>query len=225
MFCENCGNKLAEGSAFCTNCGARVGGAPAAAPAAPAAAAPSPFATIVRKVKANKKVALIGAAALVVIVAVILVLTLAGGRTAEGTVQQFMDATVKADVTKIFELIPEDVKEYLAEEEGYKKSEIKKLIKEMEEDLKDSYESMEDYYGEFEMTYKIKGEEELSRSDLKDLKEEYSDIGVKVSEAKVFEVQVTMDFEDYGKEKNTMEIVVIKVGNNWYIDIMSVDLF
>ena len=23
MFCENCGNKLAEGSAFCTNCGAQ----------------------------------------------------------------------------------------------------------------------------------------------------------------------------------------------------------
>jgi len=215
MFCENCGNRLEEGSVFCTNCGSRVdGAAPVAAPAAAPAAKKL-------NLKLNKKTLLIGAVALVAVVALVLILVLGGGRTAEGTVEQFMNAMVKGDFSKAVDLLPEEALEYLAEEEGYDKDEIKDMINDMEDEMKDAMEEMEDYMGDFKITYEIKDQDELSRSELKDLKEEYEELDIEISEAIAFEVEMVIETEDFGEQEQEMEIIVIKVGKNWYIDLGS----
>lgn len=82
VFCPNCGNATSTEFAFCQNCGATLAAeaAPEAAPAAPKAA---PAAAVVAKVKKlPKKLLMIGAAALaaIVLIAVILVIALSGGK-------------------------------------------------------------------------------------------------------------------------------------------------
>ena len=94
-----------------------------------------------------------------------------------------------------------------------------KIWRELQEELDDSMSYME-MFGDFKMDYKILGATDMDKEDLRDLKEMYSEIGVKVSAAKEVEVEMTVDVMGMSQTE-TLEIVVIKIGRSWYIDIDS----
>ena len=60
----------------------------------------------------------------------------------------------------------------------------------------------------------------MSGEDLAYLKQNYAEIGAKVSAAK--EVEVELSVKVLGMtETETVELVVVKIGRSWYIDIES----
>lgn len=68
MYCPKCGKEVTEGTEFCVNCGTRVGGTPM--PQSEGSAALAPEAAPVQKAGSKKKIWIIAAAALVLVIAV-----------------------------------------------------------------------------------------------------------------------------------------------------------
>lgn len=214
MFCGKCGTQNADGVAFCAGCGAALGGAKKA----------KKFDLSKININLKDRKTLIGLGAGVLVLIVLLVL-LFSGRSAKGTAEAFMDAMIDADSEAMFELVPDKVMDYLMEEEGMTKRDLKEMYEELDEELADTYEWMEDYYGgKLKITYEIVDEEDVDKDDLEDIKELYEEVDVKVKDAKVFEIKMTMKVGSH-KETQNLELTVIKVGGSWYIDVNDIPGF
>ena len=60
-------------------------------------------------------------------------------------------------------------------------------------------------------------------SDMRYIVEDYEEIGVKVKEAKIVEVELTV--KAFGMtESSEMEIGVVKIGGSWYVDVNNFDM-
>lgn len=213
MFCGNCGTRNPDDAMFCMGCGAPLQGG------RPVMPAPMP-----PKKKPYLAIGIGIAVAVVVILAVPAVLlgsALLGGRSAEDTLQQFVDAEFDADVEGIMELLPDGTLEYMLEEEGYAFYERSEMIEDVEEELQDQLDMLDSYLGEgWEISYEVVTEDDLSGRDLKNIQEVYEAMDVKVSAAKTFEVELEVS----GQKMNTsngMDISMVKVGRSWYLDFMS----
>ena len=221
MFCGKCGAKNDDSAVFCAECGNRIQAAApvtpaapaaAAAPAAPAAAAaPAPTKSKPGFTLNNRNIGIIAVAAVAAIAVIIACFFIFGGRGYKDVVKDYFKAIEKADAKLMMDLLPDDLVKAVMKEEDMTK-------KEMTEELQDSLDDMSDYYDIVE--YEITDTEEFDKDDLKELKEDYEDYDVKVKDAMVVEVEVTM--EVYGMETTqTMELTLIKVGGSWYLDIDS----
>lgn len=206
MFCGKCGAENDGGSVFCCECGE---------PLNDGQKKPGNAVADVKLVNKNRKIGII-TSAVIVAVLLIVIFNLFGGRGYKTTVKKFFEASIKADAKTMIKLIPEGMLEGAQEEEGWDREELKKKLKEELEEEKDSLEST--LGDKWKMTYKIHKSKDVSGKDLKELKKDYGEYDVKVTAAKNVEVEVTVKGKDI-KNSTTIEIPVIKVGRNWYLDL------
>ncbi len=208
MFCGNCGTENPEGTPFCAGCGAALGGTKSKG----------------GNFKVNPKVII--AAVVGVLAVVILVTLLFGGNSPTKVVDKFMAAVVDADAKGMMKQVSDDVIDYMMEEEDMDKDDWNDQLDDLSDNMKDMYEQMEDYYdGKVKITYDVKSEKDLDEDELEDLQDYYEDkYDIKVKDAKTVKVKVTTKCGDY-KDSNTMELVVVKIGGKWSIDIDSADMF
>ena len=225
MFCGKCGTQNPDTAAFCKNCGTRLNGQ--AKPAATkttktAVKVPSQPKRPVPKQspQQNKKVGLIAAIVIAVMV-FIGVFALFGGRSYKATIKKYVNATYDVNAKAIFKLIPDDMMDYMLEDDGYDRDDLADLIDDANEDLQDMIDQIERYIGkDWKLSYKIANVEKVSKDDLADLKKDYKKMGVRVSAAKKAKVELTVKFGET-ESSNTMSIPLIKVGRSWYLDVDS----
>ena len=219
MFCGKCGAKNDDSAVFCAECGNRFQAAAPVAPAAPAAN-PAPAAAPVATGSKpgftlnNRNIGIIAVAAVAVIALLISCLFIFGGRSYKDVVRDYFKATEKADAKLMMELLPDDLIKYVMKEEDMTK-------KEMTEDLQDSLDMIHRYYDEVKISYEITDTEDFDKDELKEIKEMYEEIDVKVKDAMIVEVEVTMEL-DGDERTTTQELTLIKVGGSWYLDIEDV---
>ena len=77
------------------------------------------------------------------------------------------------------------------------------------------------YYDEVKISYENTDTEDFDKDELKEIKEMYEEIDVKVKDAMIVEVEVTMEL-DGDERTTTQELTLIKVGGSWYLDIEDV---
>lgn len=209
MFCGKCGAENDNGAVFCTKCGSPINGESMKS---------ANKVTDVKVKNRNRKVGIIVAVA-VVVIAFIAIFALFGGRGYKSTVKKYFNATMKADAKAIINLIPDEVMEKALEDEGYDKDEINLFVEEGEKELEKAMDKIDDSVGEgWKMTYEITDTEDITGKDLKEIKEDYEDYDIEISEAKKVEVEVTVKVKD-NENSNTARLYLIKVGKNWYLDV------
>lgn len=211
MFCGKCGAENQDNAEFCTNCGAKLN---------KGVKTNATTVSLSSQNDKNRKVGII-AVAVAAVVIIILGIFLFGGRSYKATIQKYVNATFDADAEEMFNLIPEDMIDYMLEEDGYDHSDLNDLIDEINEDLEDQIDSLDSYLGEgWEFDYEILYAGDIKGDDLDDIKDSYEDANVKVSAAKEVEVELTV-MADETESSNSLDISLIKVGRSWYLDVMS----
>lgn len=215
MFCVNCGARIADDSKFCPECGAILNGGQVINNSMPG---------IKNTKNKNKKVGVIAVAVVAIAVIALIIGLFGGGRGYKSTVNKFLDAEFSANAAAIVRLLPDEVIDYILEEEGYDDDELKLFIEDMDEEIEDELDYLEKYLGEdFSVSWEILSVDAVTGRDMKNLKDDYEDnFDIEISAAKIVEVELTIEVEDI-ETSNTMEIGVIKVGRSWYLDIDSVD--
>lgn len=209
MFCTKCGAQNDNSARYCIKCGEKL--------ESTAVAEIKTSALSLTKLPQDKRklVTVIAGA-----VAVILLFSLVfGGRGWKKTVSNFLDAFIEVDAKGMVAMLPDEILDQALEEEGYGKNDLKFLIAELQEELDDSMGYVE-MIGDIEITYDILDAADMDKEDLRDLKEAYSEIGVKVSAAKEVAVEMTVDIRGMSQTQ-TLNIVVVKIGQSWYIEVDS----
>jgi hypothetical protein len=209
MYCGKCGEKNSDDAVFCVSCGAKLEGGQAL----------KGNTTIeLSQNDKNRKVGII--AVVVIVIAVIgIILGLSGGRGYKAAIKQYIDATFDGDAESIMELIPEEMINYLIEDEGYDDED--ELIEELDEELQYTLDSLEKYLGEdWKVSYEILSTEDVTGEDFDDLKDYYEEMGVKVSASKKAEIEVTVKSGET-EMSNSADIALIKIGHSWYMDMVS----
>lgn len=222
MFCKNCGAQIKDGSLFCPSCGMRVLEESRPTPVnafedpAPAPLADEP-APAPKKLNKGALIGIIagGAAAILIALVLVLVLTL-GGRSLESTVKQSFNAVKDLDASKIVNLaFPDEVLDYVLEQTEYEK-------KDFIEELQATLDELEEYdeFQEFRDSskYTIKSTKNLKKKEIKALNETY-------------ENYYDIDDEEYIKDaadvtlkisskpfKETITLRFVKIGSKWYFD-------
>lgn len=216
-FCGKCGAKNDDGARYCVKCGAELKMVSNTSKLMPVSKMPV--------ADRNKKIGMLAVAAAVIIV-VALAVFLFGGRSYKSTIKQYVENQFDGDVKALFELIPDDVIDYVLEEDGYDKDDLDDLIDEADEELKDQIGSLDDYFGEnWETSYEILAVEDMKGDDLDDIQDNYEDADIKISAAKIAEVEILVT-ADETETSNTLDVSLIKVGRSWYLDVISMgDLF
>lgn len=216
MFCGKCGAKNDDSAVFCAECGNRIAAAQPAAPAAPATTEAPATATGSKPgfTLNNRNIGIIAVAAVAALALIIGCFFIFGGRSYKDVVKDYFKATEKADAKLMMELLPDDLIKYVMKEEDMTR-------KEMVEDLQDSLDMIHRYYDDVKISYEITDTDDFDKDDLEDIKEDYKEIGVKVKDAMVVEVEVTMEL-DGNERTTTQELTLIKVGGSWYLDIEDV---
>ena len=216
MFCNNCGNPVEEGTAFCQNCGSLV----------------SPEEAIVvaeKKTSGNKKIIIGVLAAVVAVVALILVF---GGKKYEKVAEDYLKAAQKGKGKEVVTLsIPEKV--------------LKKMCKELDISKSDAYDIAEEYAEEIDgkISFDIKKSESLKKldkledevedwyeiddlDDFRDMMEEglgeYGFDEDKVKNAYAVEAKITFKYDDGEKESEKIVFIVYKYEGKWYV--LDIDL-
>ena len=202
---------------FCQACGA-----PLQTPQANAASARTTTATA-SATGTNQRNRIIGIAAVVVAAAIVvfLVSSLFGGRSYKSTVTQFLDASFDGDARAIFELLPDDLIDYMTDEMGYDREQITDELDSLSSQLQWMLSSLSSYLGDdWDLSYQVVGAEDLSGSDLRDIQDTYDSYDVDVKAAKNVEVELSIQAGNLD-ETQTIQVPVIKVGRSWYLDLMS----
>ena len=211
MFCGKCGVKNADDAAFCSACGAKLNGAQPVSDSA---------AVAVDQSDKNRKVGIIAVAVIAVLV-IALAIGLFGGRGYKATVDKFIDAQFEGDLEAIFELVPDELIDYVMEEEGYDRDEFDEFLEEGQEELQEQLDVIKAFFGDdWEVSYEILEAEDVTGDDLKDLKEDYEDIDLKIKAAKTVEIELTFKAGEI-ETSESLEISLIKVGRSWYLDMES----
>ena len=205
MFCGNCGTENPEGTQFCAGCGMDLGGGKKGKKA---------------KVNINLKdrKTLIGLGAGVL--ALILLLALLFGGGAKGVAKKYVKAVINADYAKIAKLYPKKVINEWKEDMDMDKDDWKDYLADASEELEDEYKDLEDDYGgKLKVTYEIKDSWKLNKKDddFEDIQDYYDDeYDAKVSAVQVVEFEVCT-YAGTSKIKNTVRIILVKVGLSWYV--------
>lgn len=215
MFCEKCGAKMEEGTAFCPACGAKVS-APAANQSQPAPTAQS--ADHAEKMVAadkNKKIGILAVAAAVVVILGILIAVFAGGSGPKSVAKKYMKAMSKGDAEALIDIMPEKMVKAGLEEEGVSR---KEMIAEMKQELKQMQRSFEAEFGDdFKYTWDIEEVGSISEDYLDYLKETFKETyGIKLTDVKQVWVDITLEGK-YDFETLTHALTVCKVDGKWKV--------
>lgn len=242
MFCPKCGTQSASGARFCGKCGAPLGSAdngyevPYQQPSAPVqqysapaqqSAAPVGYAPNPRPVRPSapsrssgsgkgKLIAIVAAALVVVTLLGCWIFGVFGGGGYEDVVDDFLEAVFDADAEGVVDCLPDQVIKVIAEEKGATKRE---LINEMQDGLDEVFEYMP---SSVKFSHKIVYTEDVRGEDLEYVKDLYSEIGAKVTAAKIVEVEMTVSAMGMS-ESTEIELGVVEIGGSWYIDVESME--
>ncbi|HJB56119.1 MAG TPA: zinc ribbon domain-containing protein [Candidatus Flavonifractor intestinipullorum] len=211
MFCGKCGAPVPDGAAFCPGCGNPVRPAPPAGPVPPVTvASPAPRRTKYRLIG-------LAAIALAVLLVVVLVTVLFGGRSYRKAVDQLMRGVMETDAGRILDVIPDEVTGALgyssrtAAEEG------------LNAVLSYTTGALDEAYGpSWSYTYKIDEREPYSSRERMDLQERYARYGYDLDLSDALEVEVELTIRDAGgraAEQQDIDLTLIRLGRNWYLDI------
>ena len=224
MYCRNCGTANPENAAFCKNCGERLKAVqrPASSQAGENRTIEKPQiqrgqrpATNIRSKRRKRR---IFTPVIVVVLLLLAAFMLFGGRSYKATIDQFVDAQFKVDAAAIFKLIPDEFVDYMLADEGYDRDDFDDLLREVDEAIQDQLDTIERYLGDdWSVTYKIVHVEDVKGDALKELEETYKTRDVKISAAKVAEVELTVTVGERDVN-NSLDIPLIKVGRSWYLD-------
>ena len=212
MFCSKCGHPVDDGAAVCGNCGSAV-----EAPVASDGGIVAPKGKMLINFRDPKTIGIIAGA-----VAVFLLLFLVfGGQSYKSAVNNMLDGIFDGDGSKIMKALPDEVIDAMADESGMSKREMTEFL---EENLGEVVEQLNYYVGDdWSVSHKITGTRSYDLSDMRYIREDYEEIGVKVKDAKIVEVELTI--KAFGMSETTdMEIGVIKVGGSWYVDVQNFDM-
>lgn len=161
----------------------------------------------------------IAAVAIAVIAVFFLLSSLFGGRSYKSTVTQFLDASFDGDARAIFELLPDDLIDYMTDEMGYDREQITDELDGLSSQLQWMLSSLSSYLGDdWDLSYQVVGAEDLSGSDLRDIQDTYDSYDVDVKAAKNVEVELSIQAGNLD-ETQTIQVPVIKVGRSWCLDI------
>lgn len=224
MFCTKCGTKNEDNAKFCTACGANlqeeqpvapaepVDSAEPVAPVEPIAEPAAPAAPVAAKMEKSRLVGLIAIAAAAVVV-VILAIILFCGRSPKAVAKKYVKAFFAGNEKSMSKLFHRKELNEMLDDADLDKDELDELF-----DLEWLLDFYEDYYGEdWEYSFKIKDIDDVSKRDLKELKEYYDDeFDLKVTAAKTVEVDIEIEGEEDDDEME-WEVTVIKIGGSWYL--------
>lgn len=215
-FCPYCGGEIRIGAQFCANCGKKIG--------VNSRSTKKGFSTNLSE--SRSKIVAIGAgiaAILILVIVGIAAFSVFTARSYKATIDQYIEASISADAEAILDLIPDDVIDYMMDEEGLDDDELDEMIDDIEDELEDQLDKIEDYLDDdWKYSYEIVDTDDVTGKDLRELKETYEDCDVQISKAKTVEVEITIESESADFENsNTLEITVIKVGLSWYLDVTS----
>ena len=239
MFCTKCGTQNASGSRFCGKCGAPLGsadnvygapqqsaaagnayGAPYQSAAAGYGGTPRPARPAAPARSAGsgkgKLIAIVAAALVVVALLGCWIFGVFGGGGYEDVVDDFIEAIFDGDAKGVVDCLPDQVMDYIAEDEGVTKRE---LIEELQYGLDEMFEYMP---SGMKVTHKIVYTEDVRGEDLEYVKELYSELGAKVTAAKIVEVEMTVSIMGMS-ESTEAELGVVEIGGSWYIDVESME--
>ena len=135
MFCTNCGKENENDAVYCIECGHEMN---------KTATSKSNIKLPDMKIK-NKKVVTVAVAVIMLIFVGSFVL---GGRSYKKTVDLFVKYSVsEADVKMVFDkLVPSKVMDYALEESGHSRSDYRREVKKINEDLQRNIEQVEKQY-------------------------------------------------------------------------------
>lgn len=215
-FCPKCGKPFEENAANCAFCGARN-------PEVPASTNPKVNEIVNKARSLNKKnIAILAGAVVVVVLAIILISSIAGNGYKKA-IDNFFAVTVEGDVDKLEKLAPEEFWEELEETFDVKLKDIKKNV---EEEFEATFESLEDDYGKnIKVKYKVLDKEELDEDDLDEIKDILKDsYGIAKKSVKAgyeVEIEATIKGKD-DEDTDEQDMTIIKIDGDWYItDIFS----
>ncbi len=209
MFCRSCGAQNKDDATFCQSCGAPLSSAGGESAGTAGAVHPAKKPNIV----------LIGAAAIIVAVAVLLFVLL-GGRSQKDVVKKLVNGVTKGDAKSIVALIPNEVLEEACDEMDMDKED---LIDELDDTLDDMLEWLDDEYDKWKITYKVKDTDDYSKKERNSIIDDYDDeYDIKVKDATRIKVKFTMQADD-DEDSTTISIPVIKVGKSWYLDFVNLE--
>ena len=177
-----------------------------------------------RKPKKKHHYGIIGIVAAVVILAAVAVFFIVrglGGSSYEKVVEKAINSVFDGDIKALVDLLPPDMLDYAMEQEGISQSELDSQIDQMGDMLKTEMKSLSTEYGDdWKISQKILSETDVTGADLEDLQDDYSELNVKVTAAKKVNIEITISGSE-GRDSNTTDFCVIKVGNSWYLDANS----
>lgn len=226
MYCGQCGSKNLDGAEYCANCGAKLSPAPASSgrvPEAAAQAVPSGTGPLGGGIK-GKTLRNIVIAVCVVVVAIIIAAAFMGGRNVKTTVDKMITATFEADAQGIIDLVPDKVMDELLQEEGYDREYLDDFIAEGANELQTQLNILALNVGSPMETKHTFTEEDKTKEEIEELNDEYEELGVKISGAKLVRVEITVS-GPVRENTSEMNLPLIKVGKSWYVDALSMGSF
>jgi len=162
------------------------------------------------------------AAVLIAVAVIFSIFHAVKGRSPEKTVDQLVTSLFKLDADGIIDTFPKEAVNKL-KEEGNWDDEYDDLVSGIES----LAQSVGDYVDLEKMcSYKITETKDATKDEIAEIQEDYDDEGidVKIKDAKIITVELTINIPIYGSETDSEDIVVIKIGNSWYIDPMNFSL-
>ena len=227
MFCKYCGENNVDGAKFCKNCrkplmttssadGTAAGYNPGMTPGY------TPTSQQNHKKTGIIAIVAIVAAVLIAVAVIFSIFHAVKGRSPEKTVDQLVTSLFKLDADGIIDTFPKEAVNKL-KEEGNWDDEYDDLVSGIES----LAQSVGDYVDLEKMcSYKITETKDATKDEIAEIQEDYDDEGidVKIKDAKIITVELTINIPIYGSETDSEDIVVIKIGNSWYIDPMNFSL-
>ena len=245
MFCTNCGRKNSDNAKFCMACGAKLD------PVERKTEIELQTTSKKAHVGKNTKRVLIPAVILAAILATTMLMLkpklIASGDTEQNAIQNFLEAFLKGDAEKLLGLLPENlVDNVLEQQELWKelvegrevdesetqfiKEHVKELcmIKPINRGLDSIQDEFDEDFGEgWNYSYKILSSKNLSAEEIEEKEQEYAGkVDCNISEGKYVELELQIKCK--GSESELDEALnfgldLIKIEENWYVDIFGID--
>lgn len=233
MFCQKCGTENSDSAKYCKGCGRPIQQIPPV-PTTPTVTPMPP----VKKKSGGKKMVI----ALVVILAIGAAFFLvrnqigmsgisfgtASGKKAEPeymqTADEWIDCLVQGDAKGLVKLLPVEhvgkiVNDILGGDlEGIIEDGLDSLILEYQDDWESYKKDYLEGFEDLDISHKAIKSTDVTGSSLEDIQSNYQILGIKVTDAKVVTVEVTVD--DHIED---IEIPVVQIDKTWYVDVSSFD--
>lgn len=230
MFCQKCGQSIADGVSFCPFCGESTApSAPTApvynntqytqpqVPASNEAVYAGPVAPVPKKGK-GKLIGIIIAAVAIIAAAVILFIIFFTGAdhgSAESVAESFITAQTDGDTAGYLDCMPEFLVEKLCEQAGVDgRGELEETLDavlqaklKLVESFKIGEPGIKEKYDREEMI-EILEDGGFSESDVKD---------IKIEGGAAVEIKVTINSKDGESETDTVSVICIKIDSDWYV--------